>query len=423
MAGEMVQTFTPVPTFEQMRALSLADQTERRARQAVFFHRALQMRRRLGQGVHDRWEAYIFADGAPGDAADRAGLELHLPVPSRQLSVLHKRVRTGQVWDLTVPPELLGLNERDDLLNVVNIGELVIEPGGYVVVQGNLLILGCQSLRQVQRGHPSQPGAATEEAHGRPMTIAQERLRSGIAVLATPTSVDARTGPFHGRGGRPGTNGGPGRAGRPPAGVPTMLGVDLLEPPGQQMDGSDGGPGAGGGHGEPGRTGGATKTAEISIGRLSGSLTLLVAGGQGGDGGMGGHGGNGGPGGNGAPGLRTLSGPVPSGRPGRGGHGGDGGDGGHGGNGGICSNIFVTVPAAMTDQVHVLTCPAAGATGGPGGWPGYGGTAGHPAHAPANHAKHTRPAAGAGATGTAGNVGRDGLTRPGPQVFINGKPL
>src|SRR5579859_2818133 len=65
-----------------------------------------------------------------------------------------------------------------------------------------------------------------------------------------------------------------------------------------------------GGDGELGRTGGATKIAEIVIGRLTGTLTLAAAGGRGGN----------------------------------------GGDGGNGGNGGISSNVFVTLPAQMAGQ-------------------------------------------------------------------------
>ena len=145
LAGGVVETFVPVPTLEQLRGLCQASHGERRARQAVFFHPAIMLRGRLGQGVHDRCEAFVFADGTAGEA-DRAGLARHLPFAARQVSMLHRRVAAGEVWDLTVPPESLGLDDRDDLFNVVNVGELVIEPGGRVIVQGNLLMFGCQHL-------------------------------------------------------------------------------------------------------------------------------------------------------------------------------------------------------------------------------------------------------------------------------------
>ena len=111
------------------------------------------------------------------------------------------------------------------------------------------------------------------------------------------------------------------------------------------------------------------KTAEITIGRLTGPLTLAAAGGRGGDGGAGGHGGAGGDGGHVGPGFRTMAGPVSPGRPGRGGRGGDGGTGGRGGNGGISSNVFVTLPERMAGQLRVVTYPAPGGTGGAGGRP------------------------------------------------------
>src|SRR5450755_3558268 len=254
LAGEVTETRTPVPDLEQLRELSCASLTERRARQAVFFHPAIAIRSRLGQGVHDRCEAYVFADGT-ADHADRARLARHLPFAARQLSVLYRQVAAGEVWDLTVAAQELGLDGRDDLLNVINVGELVIDPGGRVIVQGNLMMLGCQHLRVPA---PSRRAADYQ-----------------LGVLPTPHPVDARTGPRHGRAGAPGAAG----------------------QPGDQMNGTDGTGGARGGNGGAGRTGGAAKTAEVTIGRLTGPLTLVAAGGDGGRGGAGGKGGAGGDGG------------------------------------------------------------------------------------------------------------------------------
>jgi hypothetical protein len=163
---------------EQARQLSNAVPAERRARQAVFFHPAIAIRSRIGQGVHDRCEACVFADGIVEDA-DRVWLARHFPFPARLLSVLCRHVAAGQVWDLTVDGRVLGVDERDDLLNVVNVGELVIEPGGRVIVQGNLLMLGCQFLR-----HPAS---------------AREAGDYQLGVLPTPHWPAARPG---GRAGR-----------------------------------------------------------------------------------------------------------------------------------------------------------------------------------------------------------------------------
>ena len=229
LAGEVTETLTSIPSLEQLRQLSNASPAERRARQAVFFHPAIAIRSRLGQGVHDRCEAYVFADGIADDA-DRARLARHLPFPARLLSVLCRTVAAGEVWDLTVAPRLLGMDERDDLLNVVNVGELAIEPGGRVIVQGNLLVLGCQHLR-----HPA-PG--------------QDSGDYQLGVLPTPYPVDPRTGPMSGMAGAPGRGGAPGRAGTRPAGVPTMIGFALGEPPEMRMNGTGGADGARGGDGD-----------------------------------------------------------------------------------------------------------------------------------------------------------------------------
>jgi hypothetical protein len=389
LAGEVTETLTRVPTMEQARQLSNAVAAERRARQAVFFHPAIAIRSRIGQGVHDRCEACVFADGTVEDA-DRVWLARHFPFPARLLSVLYRRVAAGEVWDLTVEGRVLGVDERDDMLNVVNVGELVIEPGGRVIVQGNLLILGCQFLR-----HPAP---------------AREAGDYQLGVLATPHSVDRRTSPLHGQAGAPGGDGGPGRAGTRPAGVPTMIGFAVSEPPDDRMNGTGGCGGRRGGGGDPGRTGGATKIAEITIGRLAGPLTLVASGGCGGTGGAGGDGGD--P----APGFRTPAGLVCPGRPGRGGRGGDGGGGGRGGNGGISSSVFVTLPARMAGQLGVMTYPALGGTGGAGGRPGRGGKSGRNPGGPAVSA------AGGGAGGP-GKPGRDGVRRPAPEVFVNGRPF
>lgn len=395
LAGEVTETLTSVPTVEQARQLSNAAAAERRARQAVFFHPAIAIRSRIGQGVHDRCEACVFADGTVEDA-DLLRLARHFPFPARLLSVLCRHVAAGEVWDLTVEGRVLGVDERDDVLNVVNVGELVIEPGGRVIVQGNLLILGCQLLR-----HPAP---------------AREAGDYQLGVLATPHSVDRRTGPLHGRAGAAGGDGVPGRAGIRPAGVPTMIGFALSEPPGDRMNGTGGSGGRLAGGGEPGRTGGAAKTAEITIGRLAGPLTLVASGGRGGDGGDGGDGGAGGDGGDPAPGFRTTAGPVRPGRPGRGGRGGDAGSGGRGGNGGISSNVFVTLPARMAGQLRVMTYPALGGTGGAGGRPGRGGKSGMSPGGPAVSAAD-------GGAGAPGKPGRDGVQRPAPEVFVNGRPF
>src|ERR1017187_2219293 len=185
LAGEPVSSRVRLPGIDDIRRLCLVGPAERLARQAGFFHPAMAARSRLGQGVHDRCEAYAFADGHVDDA-DRARLAIHLPFPARFVSILSRRVAAGEVWDLTVAPAELGVDERDDVLNVVNLGELLIEPGGRVIVQGNLLIFGCQHLR-----HQAPAGDAGYQ----------------LGVLPTPYPVDRRSGPRNGRAGPPGAAG------------------------------------------------------------------------------------------------------------------------------------------------------------------------------------------------------------------------
>ena len=215
--------------------------------------------------------------------------------------------RSHSIWDLSVRGEHWGLDDRDDIMNVVNIGSLHLAPGAIVTVRGNLLILIVQRLIC----DSGASGAAGQ-----------------LAILPTPFSVDSGTGPLHGASGLTGRDGADGTDGAAAPTAATWLGPRLTGPvvPGA-CDGRDGGDAIAGGDGTKGRTGGASKLAEITIGELTGTLTVVATAGRGGDGGGGGDGGHGGHGGRGAPGQRTLQGLLPPGRGGDGGHGGAGGPG------------------------------------------------------------------------------------------------
>jgi hypothetical protein len=399
-SGAEVVAFPRVPSAQAMRELSPATPEQRRRRAEVFFNPVIAARSRLGQGGHDRFEAVVFAEGTldPALAAYGAGF---FPFPIRTLSVLRKHVRRGECWDLSVRGDRWGLAPIGDICSAVNVGELVIDPGGAVVVQGNLLILVVQRLLCPDVGRPSP-------------------YRLGI--LPTPFSVDSGSGPLNGANGESGADGLDGTDGVRAAARTTIVGPQLLaEPVPNAEHGRDGGDGEPGSRGANGRTGGPTKLADITIGELVGSLTILAAGGCGGDGGDGGRGGNGGRGGDGAAGLRALGGTVGAGRGGRGGRGGDGGDGGRGGHGGICSNVFVSVPAHQARNVHVLAVPAFGGRsgrGGAGGEGGRGATGGEDSRA--THQAARRAASGRdGGAGVDGRPGRIGRDRPAPPVFVN----
>ena len=399
--GAELVSYPIVPSVTAVRALPAATPGQRRRRQRVFFNPVIELRRSIGQGVHDRLEAAVFADGVI-DPADQARTGYHFPFPTRILSVRHRDVRSGESWDLSGRGDRWGLDDRDDLLNVVNVGSLRLEPGATVLVRGNLLILIIQRLIC----EPAGSGVCQ------------------FAILPTPFSVDNNTGPLHGPGGPAGRDGAGGAVGVGAPTAQTWLGARLLRPvmPGA-ADGRDGGEATAGGDGAKGRTGGASKLAEITIGELAGSLTILATAGRGGDGGAGGAGGAGGDGSDGAPGQRTLQGIIPPGRGGDGGRGSDGGRGGRGGHGGIASNVFVSLPPGQAAQVRVLAHPSGGGRGGPGGRGGDGGKAGRGgAHAPepgAADVSRPRLDGRPGLPGADGLPGRDGRARPAPPVFVN----
>lgn len=173
--GAELASYPVVPSVAALRTLSAATPGQRRRRQQVFFNPVIELRRSIGQGVHDRLEAAVFADGTI-DPADEARTGCHFPFPTRILSVRHRDVRSGQTWDLSVRGEHWGLDDRDDILNIVNVGSLRLEPGATVLARGNLLILIIQRLTC----EPTGPGGYQ------------------LAILPTPFSVDNGTGPLHG---------------------------------------------------------------------------------------------------------------------------------------------------------------------------------------------------------------------------------
>jgi hypothetical protein len=400
-------SYPSLPTAAAVRALSAATAEQRRRRQAVFFGPSIALRRAIGQGVHDRTEAAVFADGQI-DPADDARAMMHFPFPTRILSVRHRDVGPGECWDLSVRDEHWGIDFRDDILTVVNIGSLQLAPGAIVAVRGNLLMLTVHRIICGDQGAPGQ-----------------------IAILPTPFPVDRRVGPLDGPGGPAGRDGTGGLDGVAAPTAPTWLGCDWLSGPvvPGACDGRDGGDGSAGGHGARGRNGGPSKLAEITIGELTGPLTLVATAGRGGDGGHGGNGGNGGHGGHGADGQRTMQRTLPPGHGGAGGHGGNGGHGGRGGDGGISSNVFVSLPPDQEGRLRVLSHPSPGGRGSRGGAGGTGGGGGCPgipvliSGRPDPGGSRHRDPPPCGHDGTDGRDGIDGRSRPAPPVFVNGHPI
>jgi len=388
---ESCRYFT-LPTFEAGRILSHATEEQRRKRQLSFFHPAIAVRSRLGQGMHDRGEAMTFAAGEIPEADILQGSTRHLPIHVKSVSVLSKTVRGGEMWDLSVRGEVWGLDHMEELYSTVNVGRLVLEPGAAVIVQGNVFTLLCQEL------------------------IAGED--SQIRILPTPFSVDIRHGPHHGTDGEGGRDGMNGAHGRHASVEPCILGYRLRETIQEcEVSGQGGEDGRPGLRGADGRNGGMAKLAEITIREITGKIAVFAQAGDGGYGGRGGDGGRGGGGGDGGPGYRTMEGILQAGRSGSGGSGGHGGNGGNGGSGGISSNIYVNVPDGDVAKVNRISRASVGGAGGRGGRGGAPGTPGQVCHGVHDY-ENGQPGLG-GEPGAAGRPGIDGRSRPAPRIFLN----
>src|SRR5205807_7591504 len=133
-----------LPTvLDASRVLSMASAASRLERQKTFFNGPIAARRRLGQGMHDRGEAVTFAAGTI-EESDLDGQSRHLPVHVKAISLLQKTIAAGETWDVSVRGEAWGLDDMEELYVTLNVGTLVIEPGGSLVVRGNVFSLLCQ---------------------------------------------------------------------------------------------------------------------------------------------------------------------------------------------------------------------------------------------------------------------------------------
>ena len=405
-AGVELRSHLRLPTMEDgRRVLSRATPEERKRRGATFFD-AIRSRQRLGQGMHDRGEAFTFADAEPTQS-DGKGLARHLPVRVCAISVAHKTLAAGEVWDVSVRGEDWGVDDVEELYVIVNVGVLVMEPGASLIVRGNVFSLVCQRL--------VRNGPAPENVVPGPDNF-------DIGILPTPFSVDTGSGPLDGADGADGSDGRDGLDLDIRTGMLGPLVVDETAEAGPAGSAATaGGPGQ---DGTRGRTGGMCKLAELTLREVAGTRGVLTVfaqaghGGRGGDGGPGGHGGRGGHGGSGG---RSLRGPVPGGDGGDGGPGGDGGDGGRGGHGGISSNVYITVEPPDAHKVFAFAQPSQPGEGGASGVGGHGGEGGTPGLGSRTEEDGRRGLRGT--DGTHGTPGRGGKARPAAALFLNGEPL
>jgi hypothetical protein len=364
-----------------------ATAAQREARGRSFFSRDIALRSRLGQGVHDRAEARMFATGVAA-ARDPRSIEAHLPLHVKAVSARWWRVPAGEAWELSGHAG----RDEEDLYLAVNVGTLVLEAGAVVRVRGDVLGLLCQRVVCLE-GNAGGPPC---------------RVEIGPALLVAG-AVAGRAGP----------DGQDGAAAPPLPAVHSLLGpvlaADATISCGDGQAGTAGSPGVSGGHGLGGRM---CKLAEITIRALEGSLTVACEAGAGGDGAPGGSGGGAGRGGNGRDGAVLLRGGVPPGNGGAGGSGGSGGPGGRGGHGGISSNIYVEVPPGCEHLIRCESRPSRGGAGGKGGIGGRGGAGGRGGMTAASG--ESGRAGPDGVRGCEGASGLSGRSRPAAAILVNG---
>lgn len=380
-----------IPDLPTYRSFVTASPAQKRQRARHFFNPGVALRARLGQGLHDRGEASVFAVHTLNEA-DKAALDIHLPLHMKTLSLAHKRVEAGETWDVSLRGDPWGLDEMEELYVTLNIGRLELAPGARLIVRGNVFVMLCQQL-----------------------VVEEPRADWQIGILPTPHSVDYGSGPMRGRDGAAGAAGVRGRDGREIDTEEGFLGPrarEALRP--ELLCGAKGGDGGAGENGKRGRNGGACKLADITLRSLTGHLGLFAQAGRGGDGGDGGAGGDGAAGGAAAVGPALPGQRLPDGTPGDGGKGGTGGDGGAAGGGGIASNIYLTVPEEALARIKAVALPSEPGLPGKGGAGGIGGAAGA--------TTASGPSARAGEAGTAGRPGAPGRPRLAPWIFLNDTP-
>jgi hypothetical protein len=404
--GHEIVTQLRLPTIEAIRATLSRAEPARRALRAPTFFDAIRDRHRLGQGMHDRGESIIWAEGALWDT-DWPGINRHLPIRVKAISAATKIVPANTAWDVTTRGADWGIDELEELYVIVNIGTLVLEPGASVIVRGNVFTLVCQRLT---RGVGSSAIARAADV----------AVSYDLGILSHPFPGGKPEGALHGGVGR---NSAAGKDAlpivRPPLSSSLFGPIDWKGEVGS-IDGAAGCPGEPGRRGGNGKSGGPTKLAEINIRDIdpaAGEVVVFAQPGSGGNGGRGGRGGDGGDGTAGGEGFRTLAGIRPGGRGGDGGAAGDGGPGGHGGHGGISSNIYICVPPDQESRIRRVALPGRAGLAGAGGEPGRPGHAGAGGDGPIDDTHGLD-----GSPGRVGHQGRDGHAghdRPAPPMFLN----
>ena len=278
-----------VDSITQARHLFGPSDTRARAAKSAVFYSGLTARQRLPQGMHDRGEEYVVADGRVHER-DAVGLACHAPFHFKIIHLPFYHIRAGETWDISVRHTAWpGLDHMEELYVALRVDRLLLGPGARLIVQGNVLYA---DIGVIAREHPMQPRPS--------LTVTSYDM----GILPTPFSVDRPTSPHTGQ---PGPGGHPGEAGADGQDVRvagSILGPRLLDTaPPLCRDGAAGQPGQDGQPGQRGPNGGMCKLADLRIQHLRGfehtPLCLFTQAGPGGTGGRGGPGGTGGDGGGG----------------------------------------------------------------------------------------------------------------------------
>lgn len=375
-------------TIQELREkVSLATVSMRQERAETFFDN-IKARSRMGQGIHDRLEAYAFADGEFSDY-DIAGMNRHVPIPILFTCVKELTLDSNECLDLTADAADWNRGKGDDIISIFNVHTLNLKKNAKIRVRGNIFVMLCQNL-----------------------------INDGGCLQIMPTDFSyekSYIGKMNGNDGKNGENGTAPVSNLQLPMTSTLFG-DFYEGPIRGVqNGRNGNDGKDGAPGQNGFCGGALKIAEINIRNIAGKpLSILISGGCGGNGGNGGKGGDGSSGTDGGKPYRTFSEIFPGGKGGDGGNGGNGGNGGRGGNGGISSNVYIEVPNPQMLDVTVL--PGYGGNGGKGGKGGKGGEGGRSYEIESMNGHD-------GACGMEGKAGKSGRTRQPSAVFVCGKRL
>ncbi len=203
--SQEVTSYSRIPDPQQFRKIMSRGTDLSRCRRGKTFFDAIGYRTRIGQGMHDRGEAYVFADADLCDA-DRRGLSNHFPVRLKSISVARKRLRAGQVWDVSTCGEDWGVDALEELYVLLNVGRLEVEPGAAILVQGNVFSFVFVTER-ILTENPAKM-ASTASPVRTAMTCSYLRAFWALAsFLKTPINVATDNGEVTVRTGAPGSVG------------------------------------------------------------------------------------------------------------------------------------------------------------------------------------------------------------------------